>query len=70
VDKDDRRKMVVTLTERGRAAAAVQAKARKAIDDDLIARVGQDNVERTRRTLAVLIDLGSAGHELLDLAGA
>ena len=60
VDKVDRRKMVVTLTERGRAAAAVQAVARKKIDDDLTDRVGQDDVERTRRTLAALIDLGSA----------
>jgi DNA-binding MarR family transcriptional regulator len=63
VDKDDRRKMIVTLTERGEAAAAVQAAARKQIDDELVARVGQDDVESTRRTLTALIDLGTHGQE-------
>jgi DNA-binding MarR family transcriptional regulator len=63
VDKDDRRKMIVTLTERGKAAAAVQAIARKKIDDGLIARVGQDDVACTRRTLTALIELGTSGQE-------
>ena len=58
-DKDDRRKMIVALTERGKAAAAVQAAARKKIDDALVAKVGQDDVARTRRALAALIDLGN-----------
>lgn len=58
VDPQDRRKLTVTLTERGRAAAAVQAGAREKIDAELLARVGQEDVNRTRRTLAVLIDLG------------
>ena len=57
-DKEDRRKLTVALTERGRAAAAVQAAAREKVDAELLAMVGQDNVERTRRTLAALIDLG------------
>jgi DNA-binding MarR family transcriptional regulator len=57
VDRNDRRKMTVALTERGRGAAAVQAAARKTIDDKLIAKVGQEDVARTRRTLAALIDL-------------
>jgi len=63
VDKDDRRKMIVALTERGKAAAAVQAMARKQIDDDLIARVGQDDFACTCRTLAALIGLGTRGQE-------
>jgi DNA-binding MarR family transcriptional regulator len=58
VDQDDRRKLTVTLTERGRAAAATQAAAREKIDAELIASVGDDDVNRTRRTLAVLIDIG------------
>lgn len=58
MDTEDRRKLTVTLTERGRAAAAAQAAAREKIDAELVARVGPDDVNCTRRTLAVLIDLG------------
>ncbi len=58
VDKDDRRKLTVTLTERGKAAAEVQRAAREKVDAELIASVGEDDVNRTRRTLAVLIDIG------------
>ena len=53
-DKDDRRKLTVTLTERGRAAAAAQRAAREKVDADLLAKVGKDDIDRTRRTLAVL----------------
>lgn len=56
-DKDDRRKLTVTLTERGRAAAAVQRAAREKVDADLLAAVGKDDIDRTRRTLAVLCDM-------------
>src|ERR1700761_8921001 len=58
VDEDDRRKLTITLTARGRAAAAAQAAARKKIDAELVARVGQADVDRARRTLAALIDIG------------
>jgi len=57
-DPNDRRKSNITLTERGRAAAVAQAAAREQIDAKLLARVGQEDVLRTRRTLAALIDLG------------
>jgi DNA-binding MarR family transcriptional regulator len=57
VDKDDRRKLTVTLTERGRAAAATQSAAREKVDADLLAAVGKDDIDRTRRTLAVLCDM-------------
>ena len=57
IDKDDRRKLTVRLTERGRAAAATQAAAREKVDADLLAKVGAEDVERTRRTLAVLVDM-------------
>jgi DNA-binding MarR family transcriptional regulator len=66
VDSQDRRKLTVTLTERGRAAAAVQAAARSKIDADLLACVSLDDINRTRRTLAVLIDLGGADAEAED----
>lgn len=62
-DPEDRRKSNVTLTERGRAAASVQAAAREKIDVQLIERVGADNVQRTRRTLAALIDMGHESPE-------
>ena len=57
-DDEDRRKLNVTLTERGQAAAAVQAAAREKIDAELIKKVGEEDVSRTRRTLATLIDMG------------
>ncbi len=59
VDKDDRRKLTVTLTERGKAAAAAQTAGREKVDAELLAAVGQDDVSRTRRTLAVLCDIGA-----------
>ena len=58
IDKDDRRKLTVTLTERGRAAAATQAAAREKVDAELLASVGQEHLRHTRRTLAVLCDIG------------
>jgi len=58
IDQADRRKLTITLTERGRAAAATQAAARARIDAELLACVGQEDVSRTRRTLKALIDLG------------
>jgi DNA-binding MarR family transcriptional regulator len=57
-DAADRSKLTVNLTARGRAAAATQAAAREKIDAELIKRVGAEDVSRTRRTLAVLIDMG------------
>ena len=57
IDKDDRRKLTITLTERGQAAAAAQHAAREKVDADLLAAVGQQNIDCTRRTLAVLVDM-------------
>src|SRR5215471_11519896 len=42
IDKEDRRKLTVTLTERGREAAAIQAAAREKVDAELLAAVGQE----------------------------
>ncbi|HEY4125153.1 MAG TPA: MarR family transcriptional regulator, partial [Rhizomicrobium sp.] len=57
VDEEDRRKLTVTLTARGRMAAAAQAAARAAIDAELLARVGAENIKRTRETLGALIEM-------------
>ena len=62
IDQEDRRKLTVRLTERGKAAAAVQRAAREKVDGELIARVGKEDVDRTRRTLAALIDMGCEAH--------
>jgi DNA-binding MarR family transcriptional regulator len=58
MDKEDRRKLTVTLTERGREAAAVQGAAREKVDAELLAAVGPEAIEATRRTLVTLIDMG------------
>jgi DNA-binding MarR family transcriptional regulator len=57
-DAEDRRKLSISLTERGRAAAATQRTAREGIDTELAKRVGEEDIRRTRRTLSVLIDMG------------
>jgi len=57
-DPDDRRRLTVTLTERGRLAAASGRSAVEAVDADLVARVGVDAIAHMRRTLAALIDAG------------
>ncbi len=66
VDKEDRRKLNITLTERGKAAAATQKAAREKVDAELLAAVGADDVARTRRTLAVLADIGRQGEGNMD----
>ncbi|HZX70041.1 MAG TPA: MarR family transcriptional regulator [Rhodanobacter sp.] len=65
VDEQDRRKLTVTLTDRGRAAAVVQTDARKRIDAELLARVRPNDVDITRRTLAALVEIGRR-HEVDD----
>jgi DNA-binding MarR family transcriptional regulator len=57
VDDQDRRRLVVTLTERGRAAAATQSAARDRVDAALLARVGLECVQQTRIALAALTDM-------------
>jgi DNA-binding MarR family transcriptional regulator len=56
-DENDRRQLIVTLTERGRAAAETQAAARAKVDAALLARVGETDMAAARRTLAALIDI-------------
>jgi DNA-binding MarR family transcriptional regulator len=63
VDPQDRRKLTINLTERGRAAAAAQNVALKKIDAELVAKVGPENVNCTRQTLAILIHLDNRFNE-------
>lgn len=62
-DPDDRRRFNLALTEQGRTAAKVQADARDGIDRELLAAVGEDNLKRTRHTLAILADIGRKERE-------
>ncbi|HUA25223.1 MAG TPA: MarR family transcriptional regulator [Steroidobacteraceae bacterium] len=57
VDEQDRRRLIVTLTDRGRAAAATQAAARERVDAELVAKVGRQCVEHTRVALAALTEM-------------
>ncbi len=63
VDPEDRRRFVLTLTDRGRRAAAAQAIARDAIDEELVERLGEDKVMHAREVLGTLIDLRREGAE-------
>src|SRR5437762_353261 len=58
VDPQDRRRLNVGLTPRGRAAAAAQGAARDRIDAELAARIGPEGVAALKRGLAALIHIG------------
>jgi DNA-binding MarR family transcriptional regulator/catechol 2,3-dioxygenase-like lactoylglutathione lyase family enzyme len=59
-DPEDRRRLIVSLTERGRDAASVQTHAREGIDDALAERVGTKGLSALRKMLAALIGIGQA----------
>ncbi|HEY3785222.1 MAG TPA: MarR family transcriptional regulator [Steroidobacteraceae bacterium] len=65
VDPDDRRKLSITLSERGQMAAKVQAGARKRVDTALTAKVGAQCVSQMRKGLGALCAMGrqQADHE-------
>lgn len=63
VDADDRRRLIVRLTERGTAAAAVQGKARDAVEAKLAMRVSADDIAAARRVLSALIDIAVEARE-------
>ena len=62
-DPEDRRKLTVTLTERGRAAAAIQKEVVKRIDAELASRVGKEEILCARRVLGELIGIGQREKE-------
>lgn len=59
-DPVDRRRLTVSLTARGHAAAQVQGAARARIDAALLARVGAQDLAALRRSLGALIELDMA----------
>jgi DNA-binding MarR family transcriptional regulator len=64
IDPEDRRRLTVSLTERGRAAALVIRSAADQVDTDLVGRVGPEFVAHARATMAALIEAqGDAHHE-------
>jgi DNA-binding MarR family transcriptional regulator len=58
VDSDDRRRLTIALTARGRAAARILADAGVAVDEELMSRVGLKEMERARHVLFALVDIG------------
>jgi DNA-binding MarR family transcriptional regulator len=57
VDDADRRRVVLTLTDRGSAAARASARATASVDLRLIELVGRDAVTSLRSTLGALVAL-------------
>lgn len=63
VDDEDRRRLTVALTERGRAAAEVSRKTVERIDAALLKKVGREHIAHARATLMALIGLGRKGDD-------
>jgi DNA-binding MarR family transcriptional regulator len=57
VDLNDRRRVLLTLSESGRAASAVVYGTVEQVDARLVAVVGAERMAHTKETLAALIDL-------------
>jgi DNA-binding MarR family transcriptional regulator len=57
VDPDDRRKLTLELTDRGRAAAEVGWEATDRVDRELEAKVGADAIRQMRATVGALVEL-------------
>jgi DNA-binding MarR family transcriptional regulator len=57
VDPDDRRKLTLELTDRGKAAAEVGGEAVDRVDRELEAAVGADAIRQVRATVGALIEL-------------
>ena len=66
VDPVDRRRLVVGLTDRGAAAAAVIRTAADAVEAELQATVGVRRVQATREVLANLVRQGASSQEMGD----
>ena len=56
VDAEDRRRLTITLTERGQSAAAVVRSTVDQVDAQLVERVGAESFANTLATLASLIE--------------
>jgi DNA-binding MarR family transcriptional regulator len=67
IDPEDRRRLTVTLTDRGHAAAKAIRNAVERLDADLLDRVGPEAVAQARAALGALIEAG--GEEAGDAPG-
>jgi DNA-binding MarR family transcriptional regulator len=63
VDPEDRRRLNLALTERGRAANAVTQERVQALEAELLALVPEKALAATRKTLAALASLGEREEE-------
>jgi DNA-binding MarR family transcriptional regulator len=63
-DPDDRRRLMVGLTERGMLAADTIRAAISSIDKELVNEIGIENVNTAKNTLAVIIDINDRHHGL------
>ncbi|HEY1891540.1 MAG TPA: MarR family transcriptional regulator [Steroidobacteraceae bacterium] len=66
IDEQDRRRLIVTLTDRGRAAAATQSAARERVDAELLSKVGAQCIEQTRMALVALTHMAPWGETSTD----
>jgi DNA-binding MarR family transcriptional regulator len=57
IDPEDRRRLTVTLTPRGREAAAISRATLERIDAALLKKVGREHIAHARATLHALIEL-------------
>ena len=57
IDPEDRRKLTLELTDRGRAAAEVGWEATDRVDRELEAAVGADAIRQMRATVGALVEL-------------
>lgn len=57
-DPEDRRRLKLSLTPRGQAAAAASAQVVDGMETAVAARLGQDHIAKTREVLRALISLG------------
>ncbi len=57
IDPEDRRRFTVSLSERGRVAAAAIRSAVVSVDTELAKRLGAENIKRTKQTLYALAHL-------------
>ena len=57
VDPEDRRRLTLELTERGKAAAEVGWEATDRVDRELEAKVGTDAIRQMRATVGALVEL-------------
>ncbi len=62
VDNEDRRRLNITLSERGLAAAIASRAAAQRVEAELARRVGAAAVAQTRATLRALIEMAEGEH--------